>query len=228
MMYFLPLYNPYRPVIMTAMINDLTDSPVFFAASLTGSVAFALSGYLLGRRKQLDLMGVFILAFLTANGGGVIRDLLVSRPPAAMQSTLPFWICLSVVAIAWISKLHTFHIMERRRGFVVCDAIGLCAFAISGALIALDENSHFFGVLTLALLTAVGGGIIRDLLVNEVPEVLAQRGGFYGSVALLIGAVVYALFVTGWLNVITLSAVFGAGLLLRLVAWHRQWKLPGN
>ena len=199
---------------------------LLYLASLIGSLAFSLSGYLLGRRHSLDMMGVFILSFLTANGGGVIRDILTGRVPAVLESPEPFWIVLLVTALSWSLGLHRFFDVEKRRGFIVSDAVGLCAFALSGALIGVEEHCHFFGVLTLALLTATGGGIVRDLIVNDVPEVF--KGGFYGSVALLVGAGVYLLNTMQLLNAGTVGTVFFLSLTLRLLAYQRQWSLPGG
>src|SRR5262249_24474354 len=158
----------------------------FDLASLAGSLAFAISGFLVGARRQLDVMGIFILAFMTANGGGVLRDVLIGRQPAILGSAEPFWLSGAVTLGCWALGLKRFSGLERNWLFIVTDGIGLVAFGIAGALAGVSTGAGFFGVLTLALLTAVGGGMIRDLLVNEVPEVL--RGGFYGSVALLLGA----------------------------------------
>ena len=102
--------------------------------------------------------------------------------------------------------------------------MGLAAFGLSGAVVGIQAGAHFFGVLSLALLTASGGGMLRDLLVNEVPEVL--HGGFYGSVALLQGAAIYALHEADLLSPYTLLGAFCAALALRLVAYRRKWRLP--
>lgn len=210
-------------------MHALDHALVVHAASVIGGVAFALSGYLVGWRKQLDLMGIFIVAFLTANGGGIIRDVLLGRQPAILLSTEPFWLTACVVLAASLLKLQHWTNLERRWLFVVSDGIGLVAFGITGAVIALEAQLHFFGILMLSLLTATGGGIIRDILVNELPEVL--HTGFYGSVALLIALALYTLNHVGLLSPAFTLVVFALGLLVRLVAYHRQWqlpKLPGN
>lgn len=194
------------------------------AAGLVGGAAFALSGFLTGVRKELDLMGVFILSLLTASGGGALRDILIGRPVALVHGAGAFLISGTVVLLALAFRLHRLPQLEQRLGFVVSDAVGLAAFGLSGALVGIEAQAHFFGVVSLALLTAAGGGILRDLLVNEVPEVL--HGGFYGSVALLQGAAVYALNELGALNPYTLLAAFCAALALRLVAYRRNWRLP--
>jgi uncharacterized membrane protein YeiH len=207
----------------TYMQFDL-PSQTLYAASLVGGVAFALSGFLAGVRKGLDLMGIFILSFLTANGGGVIRDILVGRPVTLVHEAEPFFITSGVVLLALLLKLHKLPQLEQRLGFVVSDAIGLAAFGLSGALVGIEVQAQFFGVLALSLLTAAGGGILRDLLVNEVPELLS--GGFYGSVALLQGAAICGLQAAQSLNTITLLAAFCAALALRLVAYRGKWRLP--
>lgn len=196
----------------------------FAIASTVGSIAFALSGFMMGARKQLDLMGAFILAFLTANGGGAVRDLLVGRTPAIMQGMLPFWLAAGTIALALVFRLQGRPSVERNRIFIVSDAVGLVAFGITGALIGIEKELHFFGVVTLSFLTATGGGILRDMLVNEVPLVL--HGDFYGSVALLLGVAIFLLHSAGVMNPLTLTMIFVAGLILRLVAYRRSWKLP--
>jgi uncharacterized membrane protein YeiH len=204
---------------------DLGDSSalIFSTASVVGGIAFAISGFMTGIRKNLDLMGIFVLSFLSANGGGVIRDLLVDRTPAIMSSTIPFWLTAVSIAGAIAFRLQN-GAVEQRRIFVVSDAIGLAAFGIHGALIGIDAGLHWFGVITLSFLTATGGGMIRDMLVNEVPMVLHED--FYGSVALLLALAVYGLHQAGEVGPLSLIAVFVAGVALRLYARKRGWRLP--
>ncbi len=195
-----------------------------WVSGVVGSIAFATSGFMVGARKKLDLMGILILAFLTANGGGLLRDLLTGQPPAMMKNAEPFWIVGATVLCCLAFRLQRKSGLERSWIFILSDGIGLVAFGIGGAITGITLGAHFFGVLTLSLLTAVGGGIIRDLLVNEVPEVL--HGGFYGSVALLLGCALFALHIAGWMNPVAIMAVFMGGVALRLVAYHYKWSLP--
>ena len=197
---------------------------VFATASAVGSIAFALSGFMAGARKQLDVMGVFILAFLSANGGGVVRDLIVGRMPAVMHSPLPFWLAAGTVALALAFRLQRRDSVERHRIFIVSDAIGLVAFGIAGALVGIEKGLNLFGVVTLSFVTATGGGIARDVLVNDVPLVL--REDFYGSVAILLGVGISCLHWAGSMSPVSLSLVFAAGLILRLFAHERGWRLP--
>jgi len=188
-----------------------------------GSEAFAIYGLMTGGRNDLDLMGIFVLSFLSANGGGVIRDLLVGRTPAVMASTVPFWLSAFAIACAILFRLQNAAV-EQRRIFVVSDAVGLAAFGIHGALIGIEAGLHGFGVITLSFLTATGGGMIRDMLVNEVPMVL--REDFYGSVAFLLAVAVLCLHAADVVGPISLIAVFGSGVALRLIARKRRWRLP--
>jgi uncharacterized membrane protein YeiH len=201
----------------------LSDT-IFYIASMVGSIAFALSGYFLAVRKNLDLMGAFILAFLTANGGGVVRDLVLGRPVGNLLSAEPFWTVLLVVLLAWLLKARRYMNTERRWAFIISDAIGLCAFALTGALIGIEEGLHIFGVVTLALMTAAGGGIIRDILVNEVPEIL--HGGFYGTVAILVGVCVYMMDWLGLLSAVWIVVIYFLALITRLAGWYWRWGLP--
>lgn len=197
---------------------------MFEIASLIGTVAFALSGYLLGIRKELDIMGLFILAMLTACGGGALRDVLVGETPRVLQNINAFLWVGGTVALAMLTRIHRFPGLERRWIFIISDSVGLVAFAITGALVGVEHQLHLFGVMTLAFLTATGGGILRDMLVNDVPELLGS--GFYGSVALIIGAGVWGLALYGWLHPTSLIVLFIAGLTLRLIAHWRGWHLP--
>lgn len=205
-------------------MEELAQTQVMYFSSLVGSIAFALSGFLAGIKKSLDWMGLFIVSFLTASGGGVLRDLLADRTPIILLSNEPFLIALGVIISASLLKLHRHTALENRWLFVKCDAIGLVAFAITGTLVALEIKAPFFGFITLAFLTAAGGAILRDVLVNNVPEVL--HSGFYGSIAILVAITIYVLNMMDILTTFAVFAVFICGVALRLVAFRHRWKLP--
>jgi uncharacterized membrane protein YeiH len=205
-------------------MDELMQSQPMYFASLIGGIAFALSGFLVGTKKELDWMGLFILSFLTANGGGMLRDVLINRVPIALSSNEPFLIAFAITALGTLFRLHRYAAFENRWLFVLCDAVGLVAFAITGALVASVIHAPFFGYIMLALLTATGGAIVRDILVNNVPEVL--HSGFYGSVAILVAAAIYLLTKIDAANSLTLLAIAISGVFLRLLAYHYRWKLP--
>ena len=178
----------------------------------------------MGVHNKLDILGVFIAAFLTAFGGGMIRDVLADRTPYVFTSNLPLILVISTVLIAMLFKLHKIDDLEGRWAFVISDAIGLVSFSIAGAIIAINSGFNFLSVLILAFITAVGGGTIRDILINKVPFILVSE--FYASVALIVGIAVYILELFEIRNLFTLSIVFILGVALRIVAYYRKWHLP--
>ena len=197
---------------------------LFAAADALGLVTFAVSGYLAGVRRGLDLLGVAIAAFLTALGGGVVRDVIVGRTPVAfVQSSVLLFVMLGV-ALAYLFRLHTRPSLERRTLFILSDSVGLVAFALTGAMVALEAGFNLFGTMLLAFTTAVGGGMLRDMMTGTTPMVLTSD--FYGTVALLVGALLYSCEAFGCLGPTAITLTAAGALLLRLVAWKRGWQLP--
>ncbi len=197
---------------------------IFFIASFIGSGAFALSGYLVGVRKHLDFMGIFIVSILTANGGGALRDILVNRTPSVLSDSSAFFLVCAVIILATILKLHHKTNIENNALMLFSDAIGLVAFSVTGALIGIESELPMFGVMALAFITATGGGIIRDMLVNETPSLLSSD--FYGTISLLIAGTIYTLNHYNIDDDIMISLVFAIALALRILAYRMKWKLP--
>lgn len=197
---------------------------IFVLASWIGGVAFALSGFLVGVRKELDFMGIFILAFLTANGGGILRDVLVGKTPAVLADPSAFILVIAVFAVGTALHFSKDVDIEKRKFFVASDSLGLVAFSLTGALAGVDAGLSVFGVMVLSFITAVGGGILRDVLVNEVPAVF--RSDFYGSVAVLMGLVIYLLYHFNVASEVSVTTVFLSALALRFAAYKYGWRLP--
>ncbi len=193
-------------------------------AEVIGIISFALSGFFVASGAKLDLLGVFIASFLTALGGGVIRDIIADKSLYAFTNNLASLLVIVVVSVAIFFKIQRYNTIENNILFIFSDTLGLVSFAISGALVGLDVGFNFFGVVLLSLITAVGGGVLRDMLINEVPIIL--RSEFYGSVALVVGTFIYLLEKISFLTVWTIMVVFIFGLLLRFIALHRDWHLP--
>ncbi len=193
-------------------------------ADIIGIISFALSGFLIAVHYKLDILGIFISSFLTALGGGIIRDTIVNKMPYAFSENLPITLVILTLIISLIFKLHKINNFEGKTAFIISDAIGLSSFAITGAIIAIEANYNFLGVLILAFLTAVGGGTIRDMLINKVPSILVSE--FYGTVAIIVGVVTYILSLTNQINLINLTILFSFGVALRLLAHYRKWSLP--
>ena len=193
-------------------------------ADFIGIICFALSGFLIAVHYKLDILGVFISAFLTALGGGMTRDVLASKTPYVFTDTMPVILVIATVIISLIFKLHKSDDIESKTAFIVSDAVGLVSFAITGALVAIDNEFNFLGVLILAFITAVGGGTIRDILINRVPSILVSE--FYATVAIIVGLITYGLHIFDLRSIPALIAVFIFGVALRLLAYYEKWHLP--
>lgn len=197
---------------------------MFEIAEYIGIVAFAMSGFFIATRNKLDFLGVLISVFLTALGGGVMRDVIVDKIPYTFSNTMPALIIVSVMVLMVLFRFNKRPSIENKPLFILSDSIGLVSFSITGAIIALEAALNLTGVLALSFITAVGGGIIRDVIINEIPFVL--KTGFYGTIALMIGLILYLLNVYGLMDIYTLSTVFVLGVILRLVAYYKEWAIP--
>lgn len=191
---------------------------------IIGTAAFALSGYLVGVRKRLDMLGVLILALLTAVGGGIMRDAIIGHIPLVFTQNTA-WVVIGItLLLAWLFKLQKSRKRELAAVFVWADSLGLVAFTITGAQLGLSLDLNIFGVVMLGFITAVGGGIVRDMLVNDIPMIL--RKDFYGTVAVIISLAMYFLNMLGWINPLVLNVLLVAGYALRLWAHRVAWTLP--
>lgn len=197
---------------------------IFLITDIIGIIAFSLSGFLVGVRNRLDLLGIVIAASLTALGGGILRDALLHRTPFAFSEYYPATTVVVVIVIAFIFQSLRSDQIEHKWLFVISDTVGLVAFSITGALLAINAEYNVFGVVILSFLTAVGGGVTRDIMINKVPAVLVSD--FYGSIALIVALM---LAILNYLNVMTDLAVLAVAITtvcLRLIAYKQQWHLP--
>ncbi len=193
-------------------------------AEIIGILSFALSGFLIAVEGKLDILGIFIAAFLTALGGGVVRDVIVEKTPFAFTNNYASLLVVVVIMIAIYFKMQGLKDIEKHPLFITADTLGMVSFAISGAMVAQEANFHFFGVVLLSLVTAVGGGVMRDILLNHIPLILVSE--FYGTVALFVGLLIYLLAYFAFLNPFSVIVVFIIGVGLRFVALHKGWHLP--
>jgi uncharacterized membrane protein YeiH len=189
---------------------------------LVGTFVFALSGATAGVKRRLDLFGVLVLSSAAGNAGGISRDLLIGAvPPAAISD----WRYLAVSLLAGIITFYWFSGIDRLRSPVlVFDGAGLALFAVSGTQKALAFGLNPVMAALLGMLTGIGGGMTRDVLLAQIPTVL--RADLY-AVAALTGA---ALVVIGDALQLSSTAVTIAGAALcfglRLMAIHYGWHLP--
>ena len=193
-------------------------------AEIIGTVAFALSGFYVAVKDKLDLLGIFIASYLTALGGGLVRDMIADRAPYTFTHMLPSILVITVILVSILLKLHEKSEIEKKLYFIISDTLGLVSFSISGALVGLHVGFNFFGVILLALVTAVGGGVMRDILLNRVPILLTSE--FYGTVSLLVGAILFVLNQFDMLGFFPLMMVFVFGVAIRLLAYYKSWHLP--
>ena len=193
-------------------------------ADIIGIICFAASGFLIAVHYKLDILGIFIASFLTALGGGMIRDVLANKTPFIFTHNLPVTLVVVTVLLSLLFKLHKIADFESKTAFIISDAIGLVSFAITGSIVAIENGFNFLGVLILAFLTAVGGGTIRDILINRVPSILVSE--FYATVALIVALIVYVLDLLEYRSLLSLTIVFIFGVALRLLAYYKNWHLP--
>lgn len=206
---------------------------IFFSIlEIAGTVSFAISGAMAALEKKVDLFGVIVLGITTALAGGIFRDMLVGRvPPAAFSDgtymKIAFVTSVIVFLAAWIFSdkyVNKIEIIDTINN--IFDAAGLGAFTITGAKVAMSmgytDNSFF--VIFLGMVTGVGGGILRDLMIGEIPFILRKR--IYAVASLLGGCVYYVLLSK---DVADMTAAFiGIGIVfgLRMLATIFRWNLP--
>jgi len=154
---------------------------MLYLIDLIGVAVFAVSGALAAGRKQLDLLGVIVIATVTAIGGGTTRDILLDRHPV-------FWIAdptylIVIAAAALLTVIVARRWQPHEEALVFADALGLGFFVISGARIAADLGLPALSVIVMGVITGVAGGVLRDVLTNEIPLIL-RRGELYATAAI--------------------------------------------
>ncbi len=188
------------------------------ALDLVGTFAFALSGALLAARKRMDVFGVVVLAIAAGLGGGIARDVLIgATPPAAITH----WTYLATAAAAGVIGFAAPRVVARaRRTVLVVDAAGLGVFAVAGTAKALEHGVPAVGAIVIGVITAVGGGVARDVLAGDVPVVLHSE--IYATPAAL-AAVIVAVGSRAPSVEIAAAALATA---IRLAALRYRWAAP--
>ena len=210
----------------------MITSYIMLIMEIIGTVSFAASGALVAISCSLDLFGVIIVGCVTAVGGGITRDLLIGNVPPQVFSN-PFILLLSFVTalvvflVAMLNEKKFAGVRDRiERINVFFDALGLGAFSVAGIEGARTAGyaDNFVLVVTLGVITGVGGGVLRDVFVNEKPYILTRH--IY-AVASILGCIIYYLLGVYWNHQIiaTIVAVLFV-VILRLLAAHYRWKLP--
>lgn len=188
-----------------------------------GAAVFAISGALAAGRKSLDVLGVVVIALVTATGGGTIRDLLLDRHPV-------FWIAdplyvLVIIAAALLTIPYTRWTRPPMQTLQIADGLGLAFFSIAGAQVAEAAQHSGLIVVMMATITGSFGGVLRDVLVNDIPMIF-RRGNIYAT-AVIVGAAIYVLairFGLPRLPATVLGMIVIAGLRFGAIVW--DWTLP--
>ena len=201
-------------------MND--DIPLFTLLDLAGTFAFAISGAVAARQKNLDLFGVIAIAWLVACGGGIIRDVSIGAlPPAGLAD----WRYLALALIASLLAIVAYPVLARLAHPVqMFDALGLGFFAVFGAHKSLLFGHNAQVAIVLGIVSAVGGGVMRDVLLNRLPLILRKE--IYASAALLAASVQVAGesldLPMAWVSWCGIALCF----LLRYLAMRMGWNLP--
>lgn len=188
-----------------------------------GTLAFAISGVLIGTEKKFDLFGVLILGFVTAIGGSTLRDILIGvKPMGWMQNEVYFYLIFSAIPVVYFFKST---ILKWRKGVFMFDTIGIGVFTIIGVQKTLSVGLSPLVAVLMGVVSAVFGGVLRDVLSNEIP--LIFRKEIY-AFACLVGAVTFLIsdyFLWNELaSVISIAVV----ILVRISAILLKWELPFN
>ncbi len=196
---------------------------LYYILEIAGTFAFAISGAVAARQRGLDLFGIFALAFTVACGGGIIRDICIgATPPAGLKNWQ--YLVSAIIAAGLTVGFYSF-VKRLNRPVLFFDAVGLSLFAVTGAQKTLAFGHNGEVAVLLGITTAVGGGVLRDILLNRVPVILEKE--IYASAA-LIGALIvvmgnYLKWLPGdWVSLIALGVCFT----IRILALRYRWNLP--
>lgn len=189
------------------------------------TVAFALSGVIEGARKRLDAVGICVVAGLAAFGGGTVRDILLDRRPLFwVQHASWVWV-LMAVCVAAMLFMRTQHLEPTERAMQWPDALGLGLFTASGTQIALQAGMPAVVAVILGMVTAVFGGVLRDVVCNDIPRAFSDHRPY--AVCSFAGGWVMVLGHTAaWPEWLALLAAASTATLLRAAALHLDWRLP--
>ena len=197
------------------------DETFIYICDFIGTLAFAISGIRLASAKHFDLFGAYVVGVTTAIGGGTMRDLMLGHPPFWM--TNPFYLICSGIALVWVIVFRKLLVRHNNTWFLF-DTIGLALFTVTGMEKTLQAGFPFWTAIIMGTMTGAGGGVIRDVLINEVP--LIFRKEIY-AMSCVLGGIAY------WLGMhfdapAEVSAIACAVVVIamRLLAVHFKLKLP--
>jgi uncharacterized membrane protein YeiH len=198
---------------------------MLYVIEFAGIVTFALSGIVEARRKRMDLVGVYVVALITAFGGGTLRDLFIDRTPL-------FWVANQgyaalILAMALGAFLFPSLTQVPARALLLPDALGLGLFSIAGAGIALDAGTSMLIAALMGVVTGIFGGVLRDVIINEIPFIF--RNKYLYATAAFLGCWLYMLLLrAGVEKNLAVSIGIAAVVALRLAALRYNLRMPGG
>ena len=204
----------------------LTLSNTQIAIEAAATVAFALSGLIESARKRLDVVGIFMVMGLSAFGGGTLRDILLDRRPFFWVAHAGWLWVLLILGIGAMVFMRKHHFEPTERAMQWPDALGLGLFTAGGTQIALDSNMPIMVAVLMGMVTAVFGGVMRDMVCNEIPRAFCDHQP-YAVCSFAGGWVMIAAQYGGAPQWVSLVSAAATATLLRLLALHQNWSLPG-
>lgn len=206
---------------MEEIFQYVKSIPFVDIIEFVGTFAFAISGIRLAAAKEFDWFGAFVVGFVTAIGGGTIRDLLLDVTPFWMQSPV-YLLCTGIALLTVI--LFKYQLVRLNTPFFIFDTIGLALFVVVGIEKTIELNYSFWVVIVMGTITGVVGGIIRDVFINEIP--LIFRKEFY-ALPCVIGGIIYTICYKLQVGSLVCELfTVGMILLIRILAVKYEWGLP--
>ena len=197
---------------------------ILYFFDLFGTFAFAVSGAILGIKKDMDIYGMFILAVSVGVGGGTMRDVLLSRTPPFVLTDINYMIVIAAATLI-VFFLNSKVIKEMpMKALNIADAVGLGVFTSIGANVAVECNVEWYGIIFFGVIIATAGGMIRDTLAGEVPFVLKKE--VYASASIAGGILFIVLHRANIgmnINILITSVIVT---LIRIIAIYKNWNLP--
>ncbi len=195
---------------------------IFYSLDILGTIAFAISGTMVAIHKKLDPFGVFIIAFVTAVGGGTLRDVLIDRNPVSWIQDLNY--IYAIIGATIFSIVIRKRIIYLSKSLFLFDTIGLGIFTIIGTEIGIQQGLHPIISIILGTITATFGGVIRDILCNEIPIIFKKE--IYAS-ACIVGAITFIILsnleINTNINYIVTTLII---ISIRLIAVKFKLRLP--
>lgn len=195
---------------------------MFYTLEILGTIAFAFSGALAGFNKKMDAFGIFVIAFVTAMGGGMLRDILIGNTPVVWMKDLTYLLVIGIGAT--VAIIFRKNLMYLRKSLFLFDTIGLGIFTIIGIEKGIEAELHPIVCITLGTMTACFGGVVRDILCNNIPVIFRKE--IYATICILGGLVFFLLKEINLTD--DLIYLFTSCLIIavRLLVVVKKWRLP--